>query len=536
MSGPCLTSNLVGVLTRFRKEQVALIGDIQAIFHQIKVDPRHRNALRFLWWPGGNLDLDPVDHQMQVHLFGATSSPSCASYCLRRVVVDFGNQHLPIVSQIVKNNFYVDDCLMSFSSAIKAIEVMKDLTQMLEKGGFHLTKWLTNNHELLAALPKADKAKQLQPRDIDTPPAHRVLGVQWNFEEDAFIFNVSLRNKPLTRRGLLATVSSLFDPLGFVAPVTLFPKLLLQELCRKGRDWDQTLEDEEANRWNKWMLTLSSLNQLRIQRCFKPPEFGDSVRQELHLFSDASLYCYGSCCYLRLLNSEGQIHCVFIMGKARVAPMKAVSIPKLELTAAVLSVRLCQLVKRELDLSNCKTTFWTDSTSVLQIIHNDIKRFPIFVANRVAVIDEHTCIEEWKYIPTKLNPADFASRGICANQLSDSHPWLKGPCFLWSSEDLWPEPPNELPEVPSDLIKARSHKASFLAIKSCLQNQNDANFFDRLINRSSTLIKVKRLTAWLIRTKQFLHNKVKNKDAKFNSEPLSFNELKLAELEIVKYV
>ena len=102
MPGPCLTSNLVGVLTHFRKQQVALIGDIQATFHQINVDPRHRSALRFLWWPGGNLDLDPVDHQMQVHLFGATSSPCCASYCLRRIVVDFGYQHLPIVSEIVK--------------------------------------------------------------------------------------------------------------------------------------------------------------------------------------------------------------------------------------------------------------------------------------------------------------------------------------------------------------------------------------------------------------------------------------------------
>ena len=240
---------------------------------------------------------------------------------------------------------------------------------------------MTNNHEILAALPEADKAKQLQPRNIDTSPAHRVLDVQWNFEENTFIFNVSLPNKPLTGRGLLATVSSLFDPLGFVAPVTLLLKLLLQELCRKGCDWDQTLQDEEASRWNKWMLTLSNLKQLRIQRCFKPPELGDAFHQELYLFSDASLYCYGSCYYLRHKNNEGRIHCVFIMGKAGVPPMKAESIPKLELTVSMLSVRLCQLEKRELDLSNCRTTFWTDSISVLQIIHNDTKRFPTFVAN-----------------------------------------------------------------------------------------------------------------------------------------------------------
>ena len=148
MLGPSLTNNLFGVLTRFRKEQVALIGDIQAIFHQIRVHPKHRNALSFLWWSNGNLEKEPVVHRMQVHLFRASSSPSCASYCLCHVVVDFGNEHLPITSEIVTHNFYVDDCLISFQSAERAIEVMRDLAQLRQKGGFHLTKWLTNSAEV----------------------------------------------------------------------------------------------------------------------------------------------------------------------------------------------------------------------------------------------------------------------------------------------------------------------------------------------------------------------------------------------------
>ena len=171
------------------------------------------------------------------------------------------------------------------------------------------------------------------------------------------------------------------------------PKLLLQELCKKERGWDQDLEDEEVKCWKKWLLTLPTLNHLWIQRCFKPPEFGEVKNCEIHVFSDASLHCYRSCCYLRLINCKDKIHCSFVIRKARVAPFKTVSIPGLELTAAVLSVRLCQMVQKELNLPNCRSVYRTDFTAVLQIIHNKPKRFHIFVANRVAVINGHTEIK-----------------------------------------------------------------------------------------------------------------------------------------------
>ena len=535
MPGPSLTNNLFGVLARFRKEQVALIGDIQAMFHQIRVHPKHCNALSFLWWPNGNLEKEPVVHRMQVHLFGATSSPSCASYCLRRVVVDFGNEHLPITSEIVTHNFYVDDCLMSFQSAEKAIEVMRDLAQLLQKGGFHLTKWLTNSSEVFHMISESKRAKEMQTHDIPSTQSHRVLGVQWNFDEDSFLFSVSLPDKPLTRRGLLSAVSSLFDPLGFVSPVTLIPKLLLQELCKKGRGWDQDLEDEEAKCWKKWLLTLPTLNHLRIQRCFKPPEFGEVKNCEIHVFSDASLHCYGSCCYLRLINCKDKIHCSFVIGKARVAPIKAVSIPRLELTAAVLSVRLCQIVQKELNLPNCRSVYWTDSTAVLQIIHNETKRFPIFVANRVVVINEHTEIKSWKYVPSKLNPADFATRGIPANQLNAMHPWLIGPNFLWQPVEEWPENPCELPDIPLSLVKEQKQKTTVFLTKSISQDLT-GDVLNRLIERCSSLLKAKKLTAWLIRTKQFLWNKVRCGSTVFNAAPFSAEELKSAELELVKHI
>ena len=537
MSGPSLTNSLVGVLIRFRKEPVALIGDIHAMFHQVLVKPEHRNSLKFLWWPEGDLNKQPTTHQMNVHLFGATSSPCCASYCLRQVVTDFGNKHLPITSEIIKCNFYVDDCLMSFHSPKQVIEIMQDLIQLLKRGGFHLTKWLTNNQQVLSAIPQQERAGELQTHDLEATHSHRVLGVQWDSKSDEFLFKVNLPNKSLTRRGLLSAVSSLYDPLGFVSPVTLMPKLLLQNLCKKRYDWDKPLKADEVTNWHKWLETLPALSNLHIQRCFRPLEFGEIRGHEIHIFSDASLHCYGSCCYLRLMNNQGQIHCAYVIGKARVAPIKAISIPKLKLTAAVLSVKLWQLVKKELVFLNCPAIFWTDSTAVLQIIQNSTKRFSVFAANRLAIINEHTQAAAWRYEPSKLNPADFATRGISADQLIASHPWLHGPQFLWCPETQWPQDPVKTDEFQSEMIKTQPHEASVSAVKVTSPfTKGSLNPLDRLIEQSSSLFKLKKLTSWLQRGKQFLRERSNGNIVKFNMTPLSVNELQRAELELLKNV
>ena len=167
--------------------------------------------------------------------------------------------------------------------------------------------------------------------------------MNWNLEEDEFVFDFSLPKKPLTRGGLLSAVSSLFDLLGLVAPITLEPKSILRDLCRKDHDWDNHLDSTDVQHRNCWFHDLSNLFRLQVTRCFKPNDFGRVTQYKIHLFSDASLRCYGSCFYLRMTYSHGRIHCSFVVGKARVAPIKAVSIPKLELSAAVESIRLEQL-------------------------------------------------------------------------------------------------------------------------------------------------------------------------------------------------
>ena len=218
------------------------------MFHQVRVDPKDIDALRFLWWPDGNMDSTPVAYQMLVHLFVATSSPACASFALRQTARDFGSNDNQAAVEIVLNNFYVDDCLASFNSESKAVKVKHDLVQLLRKGGFHLTKWVTNSEVILSTIPEKERSKSLKCLDIHQSPSQRVLGVRWLVQENSFIFNVSLPDKPLTRRGILSALNSLFDPLGLVSPLTLEPKLLLQTLYSKGLSWDDPLNKEDADR------------------------------------------------------------------------------------------------------------------------------------------------------------------------------------------------------------------------------------------------------------------------------------------------
>ena len=151
----------------------------------------------------------------------------------------------------------------------------------------------------------------------------------------------------------------------------------------------------------------------------------------MHHFSDASQLGYGQCSYSRLLNANNRSHCSFIMGKARVAPLKAVTIPRLELTAAVVSVRISRWLGQELDYKNVSEFFWTDNKIVLGFINSTSRRFHVYVANRLQEIHDHTTPQQWDYVDTHFNPADVASRGLTAQQLvDDDSRWLRGPSFL----------------------------------------------------------------------------------------------------------
>ena len=197
LSGPDLTNSIVGVLTRFRENPVALAADIECMFHQVRVPPADRDAFRFLWWPNSDLSQDPVDHRMEVHLFGATSSPSCSNFALRKTAQDNKDEFAKDIVKTVKRNFYVDDCLKSVESSERAVDLAVQLSNLLAKGGFRLTKWLCNRPEVLESIPKDKRAPSVLDLDLDKDklPLQRALGLKWDMESDKFTFAVVLNRQ-----------------------------------------------------------------------------------------------------------------------------------------------------------------------------------------------------------------------------------------------------------------------------------------------------------------------------------------------------
>ena len=264
----------------------------------------------------------------------------------------------------------MDDCLKSVRTRQGARTLVSELTELLSRGGFHLTKWMSNDREVLASIPQSERAKSVIDLDLDELPVKRTLGVQWNVETDKFGFKVVAKEKPSTRRGILSVASSVYGPLGFVAPFTLSAKLTLQELYKKKISWDEEIDGEELKRWKEWLTDLPRLSDITVKRCYKPTPFSVVSQVQLHHFSDASQYAYGAASYLRLVDADGNFHCSLLIGRSRLAPLEAITIPRLELSAAVVSVKLDNMIRRELDLPVEKSVFWSDSTSVIQLIRN----------------------------------------------------------------------------------------------------------------------------------------------------------------------
>ena len=435
ISGPDLTNQLVGVLNRFREGKIAVTADIEAMYYQVFVKEEHRSMLRFLWWEDDNAESEIIDLEMNVHVFGSTSSASCSNYALKKTASDNEDAYNKEVSYTLIKNFYVDDLLKSHDEVNQLIDVIKDVRRMCQEGGFNLTKFTSSNKEVLESIPECHRRKEVKDFKMMTSlPSNRALGVVWSLEADEFRFELAEKSKPVTRRGMLSTLSSFYDPLGFISPYLLPGKIILQQLCASKVGWDDPVSLDVEKEWKSWLNSLKFVESVRIPRCLKPETLSEIVEASLHHFSDASEYGYGQVSYLCLTDTCGRISCRLLVSKSRVAPLKYTSIPRLELTAATISVKMSVMLKKEIQMKITKERFWTDSQVVLGYLRNQKKKFKIFVTNRVQMIKNNSNIDDWYYVPSKENPADIASRGGGASKLEQLSFWQDGPAFLKKSE------------------------------------------------------------------------------------------------------
>ena len=221
MSGPDLTNQIVGVITRFRQEPVVIMGDIEAMFHQVLVPEIDRSLLRFLWWENHDISKAATDYEMGVHVFGATSSPSCCNYALKRTAVNSKERYSSDVAETLQKNFYVDDLLKSVSNVATAIRLLNDVIEMVAAGGFRLTKIISNRIEVLQSIAETERQNGVKNVDLDSGaglPTEKALVINWNIENDQLSFKVKLNEKPMTRHGMLSTIRKIYDPLRLASP------------------------------------------------------------------------------------------------------------------------------------------------------------------------------------------------------------------------------------------------------------------------------------------------------------------------------
>ena len=418
-SGPDLVNSLIGILLRFRQNEFTIMGDVEQMFYQFEVDEKHRNYLRFFWYDQNDFSQPLVEYRMTKHVFGNSPSPAVATYGLRRSVENSPDS----VKEFVQNDFYVDDGIKSLPNRSQAIQLMHETRKELKKYGINLHKIGSSDRAILQSFDKKDLSDQIKDLDLgkDKLPIQSCLGLSFDLENDDFIIDFSQDKIPATRRDLLSSLNSVYDPLGFLCPATINGKILLRQISPDGRQWDDPLSDEHKALWQSWMDDMKSVRGMRVSRMFLPTSLFQGEKPKFHIFCDASEKAIAAVVYVQVGSNFG-----FVMGKAKVAPSSGHTIPRLELCSAVLATDIWSFVYQQLNVSEKDATFYSDSRVVLGYISNDKRRFHTYVSNRVHKIRQFSSPEEWRYIPTHLNPADAATRLHRGNFTQSMNSWLFG--------------------------------------------------------------------------------------------------------------
>ena len=512
--GPDYINRLQYVLLRFRQHQYAITADIESMYSQVKVTTSDRDALRFLWIINGVVKR----FRMTSHLFGGIWSSSCACYALRKSA-----DMCPIDSDVrssIQSSFYVDDYLQSVDSLDIGVRLVTSVKEMLQANRFHLTKFCSNNPDLLCEIPPVDCMFNSADSSIQLSES-KVLGVRWNLQTDYFSFDVNIPvSSVISRRTILSLLASIFDPLGLISPIIVEGKVIFQKTTMLKLSWDDAIPAELVQQWRSWLEKLQLLAHIRVPRCIKLLMYNDSLL-ELHSFSDASEYSYGCCIYQRCISKSG-VSSSLVYAKHRLAPVKHTTIPRLELQAATLSARLTSTILKELDLNVTNTYFWTDSMIVLCYIKNSSRRFRPFVANRLGVIRKITAVKDWFHVDGKDNPADIVSRGTSPDRLHKSI-WLQGPPFLSQYKSEWK---TNCPNVDELDVDDRELKKSVALVCT----QGSIHPIDLLCSHFSSWYKLKKALSWILRVRNALLHRTSCKGL------ISVDELKESERIILRHV
>ena len=489
--GPKLQNDLFQILLRFRNKPVALVCDIAEMYMQIGVHEKDCSFLRFLW-RSMNVNDDVQIYEFKRVVFGLNVSPFLAQFVSQENARKF--QHLlPKAAETVLRSTYMDDSLDSVNTESEAIELYEQLTALWGKASMRPRKWLSNSAEVLSHIPVEDRAEEVD-LNKDQLPATKTLGLVWVANEDEFSFrNSTPQNREiLTKRSFLSEIARIFDPLGFLAPFHVRAKIIMQQMWLKGVGWDDDLDPCLKQMALQWLGEVQELHGIRFSRCLQLNL--EITKSTMHVFVDASEEAYGAVAYDVKHYVNGSTSSQLVAAKSKVAPLKATSIPRLELMAAVLGVKLLLAITRAVEIDTSGAVMWSDSQNVLCWIKNQSRNFKTFVANRVGYIQESTEPSQWKHVPSELNAADVITRGTHVPSLKESM-WTNGPEFIQLSENHWPK----------QSIKTKTLDENHETKANVLDKQMPATFVSTadtwLIEptRHSDWLHLVRLRAWVCR-------------------------------------
>lgn len=480
LAGPDMNVPLARLLYQFRIGKVGVCADIREMFHQVLVRKPDQDSQRFLW-RDGNSSLEPEVYVMQVMIFGSTCSPASAQH-VKNMNASECALEFPVAADLIKRRHYVDDYVASYDTPEEAIKYTANVIEIHQRGGFELRGVLSNCQEVRSQFGDASKPTvRLEP----DPATQKILGMTWDTTEDVFRFETSfgkVRREILdgkrvpSKRDILSVAMSIFDPFGILANFVLISKVILQDLWRLEISWDEPIPEDINSRWQAWRSQIERTFSVKVPRCYGIKKTTDL---ELHVFADASEVAFAAVAYWKVRNGE-DTQLSFVAGKARCAPVKILTIPRLELQAAVLATRLLrEIYESHEDVSIARTVLWTDSETVLKWIRSDQRRYNVFVAFRVAEIVEIAPAPLWHWVPTHMNVADDATRVSHPPYFDPESRWLRGPAWLLQPEEHWPvQPPTSTTSIETAEEETRRKFVGIISHKKGLVNfQRFSKFF-----------------------------------------------------------
>lgn len=484
MVGAVVQSSGFDILLRFRTHQVVIAADIEKMYKQVLLDELDV-PFQLLFWRE-----DPHDelktYAIPVVLFGSASAAHCATRVIKQLTYDEQERH-PLACAILRRDCYVDDVISGAEDTESAIALRNGLLAVTRAGGFTLRKWVSNDPAISEFPSQEDKdIKLFTSQEVET----KALGLKWNREADTILYEVNDLVKPkITKRGILSTIARLYDPIGLLGPIIAHAKILMQRLWQAHSGWDEAVTPEIYTKWVEFRDQLHLLSGLSFLR---KVIIREAKRIEIHGFCDASEKSYGACIYVRSVDNEGRILTNLLCSKGRVAPLKTVSLPKLELCSALVLARLVKTVQEAIHKPIDEFYLWSDSAITLQWIATEPHRLKTFVANRVAEIRNETSSMQWRHVASEDNSADALSRGQLPTEFIKNKLWQEGPLWLSQGPENWPN--RTFPLVPITELRP-------------ITVLHSAKMENELLHKFSSLAKLRRIVAYCHR---FIGNIRKN--------------------------